>query len=192
MGGCHRARLEGRWLHSGVKGRQGVAHGLLGQTLLPRHGHHDGRGCGRGRMGVHLLQLGCRPGAVFGRQHVVLLLELLVVVVEVASGCGGRQGDLTSLAALGGHSRLHRGEGRGERSGELGGELGLVPSRPHLLLLRGGGGDGGGRGCGSHADVGGWQCASPVLSVLWRGVWVGGWGGDFILEGGNDCVRAER
>lgn len=111
VGARHSARLEGRGLHSGVQGRQGVAHGLLGQTLLPRHGHHDRWGGRWGCVGIHLLQLGGGPGAVFRRQHVVLLLELLVVVVKVAGGRGGRQGDLAGLAALGGHSRLHRGEG---------------------------------------------------------------------------------
>lgn len=102
--------------------------------------------------------------------------------------CGRRQRDLTDLSALGGDSCLDWGKGRGERGGELRGELGLVPSSPRLFLLTGGDGGGGGRrGGGGHTDVGGWQCASPVLSVLGRSVWVDGRGGDFILEGGNDC-----
>lgn len=111
----------------------------------------------------------------------------MLLMMQVAGCCGRRQGDLTDLSAQGGDSCLDWGKGRGERGGELGGELGLVPSSPHLFLLTGRGGGRGGRGRGRHTGVGGRQCASPVLSVLWRSIWVGGWGGHFVLQSGNDC-----
>lgn len=124
---------------------------------------------------------------MFGGEHDVLLLLLL----EVAGRCRRGQGDLTDLPALGAHSCLDGREGRGERGGQLGGELGLVPSGPRLFLLRGRHGGRGRRG-GGHADVGGRQRVSSELSVLGRGVGVGGGVGHFILESGNDCDGAER
>lgn len=75
----HTARIKGWGLHPSVQGWEGVTHGLLGQTLLPRHGHHNWRGTGRGRLGIHLLQLGGGPGTMFGGQH-VLLLQLVLRV----------------------------------------------------------------------------------------------------------------
>lgn len=45
---------------------------------------------------------------MFGGEHHVLVLLLLL---EVAGCCGGRQGDLTDLSALGAHSRLDGGKG---------------------------------------------------------------------------------
>ncbi|TNN84245.1 hypothetical protein EYF80_005572 [Liparis tanakae] len=186
----HDVWVKRRGLRSSAQGGEGMSQrecGLLGQSLLHGHGHHHGRGGGRRQLGIHLMQLGGRPGAVFrGERDVLLLLQLLKVLV---AGRGGRrQGDLTDLSAQGAHSCLDWGKGRGEGGGELGGELGSLPSGPHLFLLRGrgGGGDARRRG-GGHTDVGGWQCASSVLSVLWRGVWVGGRSGHFILESGNDC-----
>lgn len=110
---CHGAWVK-RWgLHPSVQGWEGVSHWqdrLWGQTLLHRHGHHNWRGGGRGHLGVHLLQMGGRPGAMFRGEHDVLLLELLLMM-EVAGCCGGRQGDLTDLSALGGHSCLDWGKG---------------------------------------------------------------------------------
>ena len=81
---------HGGGLHPGAHGRERVSHrenGLWGQALLHRHGHHDWRGAGGGQLGVHLLQMRGRPGAVFRGEHEVLLLLL---EVEVA-GCGGRR-----------------------------------------------------------------------------------------------------
>lgn len=111
---CHSVRLKRRGLHPRVQGWERMSHWqdrLGGHTLLPRHGHQNRRGGeGRERLIVHLLQVGGRPGAMFGGEHDVLLLELLVMV-QVA-GCGGRrQGDLTDLPALGVDSRLDRGKG---------------------------------------------------------------------------------
>lgn len=85
LGVCHSARIKRGGLHPGAHGREGVSYRedrLWGQTLLHRHGHHDGRGGGRGTLGVHLLHVRSRPGAVFGGEHDVLLMLLL----EVAGG----------------------------------------------------------------------------------------------------------
>lgn len=57
-----------------------------------------------------MLQMGGGPGAVFRGEHDVLLLLLLLKVL-VAGCCGRRQGDLTDLSALGGHSCLDWGKG---------------------------------------------------------------------------------
>lgn len=114
-----------------------MSHGedrLWGHALLYRHGHHNRRGGGGVHLGVHLLQMGGRPGTMFWGQHDVLLLQLLLQE-EVTGCCWGRQGDLADLAALGVHPRLDWGKGGGKRGGELGRELGLVPSSPRLFLL---------------------------------------------------------
>lgn len=80
----HGAWVKRRGLHPSVQGREGVSHRedrrLRGKTLLYGHGHHHRRGRGRGQLGVHLLQMGGGPGAVFGGEHDVLLLELLLKV----------------------------------------------------------------------------------------------------------------
>lgn len=77
---CHGTRVK-RWgLHPSVQGWEWVSHGedgLWGQALLHRHGHHNWRGRGRGQLGVHLLQMRGRPGAVFwGEHHFLLLLKV--------------------------------------------------------------------------------------------------------------------
>lgn len=107
---CHNVWVK-RWgLHSSAQGWKGVSQrecGLLGQSLLHGHGHHNWRG--RGQLGIHLLQLGGRPGAVFWGERDVLLLQLLKVLV--AGCCGRRQGYLTDLSAQGAHSGLDWGKG---------------------------------------------------------------------------------
>lgn len=65
----HRWEWVGHWEHR-----------LRGQALLHRHGHHNWRGGGRGQLGVHLLQMGGGPGAVFRGEHDFLLLLLLLKV----------------------------------------------------------------------------------------------------------------
>lgn len=101
-----------RWgLHPSVQGWEGVSHSrLLGQALSNGHGHHNWRAGGRGQLGVHLLQMGGGPGAMFGGKYDVLLLELLLMM-QVAGCCGRRQGDLTDLSALGSNSCLDWGKG---------------------------------------------------------------------------------
>lgn len=79
----HGAWVKRRGLHPSAHGWEGVGHwedGLWGQTLLHRHGHHDWRGGGGGQLGVHLLQMGGRPSAMFRGEHDVLLLQLLLKV----------------------------------------------------------------------------------------------------------------
>lgn len=79
----HGAWVKRRGLHPSAQGREGVSHredGLWGRTLFYRHGHHYWWGGGRGHLGVHLLQMGGGPGAMFRGEHDVLLLLLLLKV----------------------------------------------------------------------------------------------------------------